>query len=61
MKGALKYLLIAAIGYYFYDQWKKSQYTKPHDIPTGGGGIKQSDEVSQLESIQGVKKLPHTY
>ena len=67
MKGILKYLLIAAVGYFVYDQYKKSLYTKPHDrlpadIPLGGGGTRhEANDKLQPATIEGIKKLPYTY
>jgi hypothetical protein len=61
MKGTLKYLLIAAAAYYFYNKYKASLHTRPQ-LPSGAGGAHSSGgENLQLDAVQGIKKLPHTY
>jgi hypothetical protein len=50
MKG-LKYLLIVAAAYYFYKKYQAAMDAQPQP----------GDENTQLEAVQGIKKLPHTY
>lgn len=62
MKGIFKYVLIAAVGYFIYNQYKnKMQQTANTDRPTGSGGMVRSGSGLPLEAIQGIKKLPYTY
>lgn len=62
MKGIIKYVLIAAVGYFIYNQYRnRTQLTIKTDRPTGSGGMVRSQDVTQLESLQGIKKLPYTY
>jgi len=62
MKGIIKYVLIAAVGYYIYNQYRnRTQQTIKTDRPTGSGGMVRSGYALPLESLQGIKKLPYTY
>jgi len=62
MKGIFKYVLIAAVGYFIYNKYRnRSQQNLNTDRPTGSGGMVKSGSGSQLESLQGIKKLPYTY
>lgn len=62
MKGIFKYVLIAAVGYFIYNQYRnRSQQNINTDRPTGSGGTVRSGSGLPLEAIQGIKKLPYTY
>jgi len=62
MKGIIKYVLIAAVGYFIYDQYKKKiERDFAGDRPSGSGGVIKSKDGTPLESLQGVKSLPYTY
>lgn len=62
MKGIFKYILLAAVGYYVYNQYKKSQQQDVNaDRPSGSGGTVRVEQEALLQSINGTKKLPYTY
>lgn len=62
MKGIFKYVLIAAVGYFIYNQYKKSKQAPiKTDRPSGSGGMVRKGSDLPLEAIQGIKKLPYTY